>query len=194
MSKWWKIFPWEFGKGSISPTSPCEIWHRCKNIVKAAPPLLKSDCFFGILLPLSFLGNVNVKSVCRINMLREADGNAVLFSSETGCCLFTACFNFLLLVSNNILFACDAPLSTCALCPSSFFNHYFPLLTSGNPISSDLPFLSNPWSEFICPLLPTPVHRHLQECLGQVCKGVGEHSPSPSSHHSPRLWVATGLF
>lgn len=38
----------------------------------------------GVLLPLSFLGNVNAKSVCRVNMLWGTDGPAVLFSSEKG--------------------------------------------------------------------------------------------------------------
>lgn len=78
-------------------------------------------------------------------------------SSENGCCLFTACFNSLLLVSKYILFACDAPLNIHALCASSFFKCYFPFLMARKSICSDLPFLSNPWSEFICTWLPTPV-------------------------------------
>ena len=100
-----------------------------------------------ILLPLSFLANVNVKPVCRVDMLWGTDGTAVLFSSENGCRLFTASFNSLLLVSKYILFACDAPLNISALCASSFFKHYFPFLMARKSISSDLPFLSNPWSE-----------------------------------------------
>lgn len=69
MSRWWEIFPWKFGKGSVTPALPCEVQRRCENIAEAGPLPLESDWVFGILLPLSFLGNVNVKSVCRVNML-----------------------------------------------------------------------------------------------------------------------------
>lgn len=45
MSKWWKLFPWKFGKGSGAPAVPCETQHWCESIVEAVPLPLESDCF-----------------------------------------------------------------------------------------------------------------------------------------------------
>lgn len=42
-----------------------------------------------------------------------------------------------------ILSVHDVPLSICAICPSSFFKHYFPFLMAGISNSSDLPFSLN---------------------------------------------------
>lgn len=132
--------------------------HQCclvKISIGTKTPLKRYHCHwnqivFGILLPLSFPGNVNVKSVCPVDLLP-----AVLFSSENDAVFFTACFNSLLLGSNCISFACGALLSIRALCPSSIFKCYFPFLMAGKSISSDLPFLSTSQSEFLSFQLPS---------------------------------------
>ena len=95
--------------------------------------------------------NLFAQSICFSGLM----GPAVLFSSENGCRLFTACFNSLLLGSKCISFACGAPLSIRPLCPSSFFKRYFPFLMAGKSISSDLPFPSNVQSEFLNFQLPS---------------------------------------
>lgn len=146
MSKWWKIFPWKFGKGSVSPTLPCEIRHWCKNIVKSVPQLLESDCF-GVFYCLCHswemsMWNLFAKSICFGGLLGPLSS-----SSEKGCCLFTAYFDSLALVSNCILYVCDVSLSIRALCSSSSFKHHFPFLMAGRSIRSDLPVPSNPGSD-----------------------------------------------
>lgn len=57
----------EVWKGQHPLTQDHEIRPWCRNIIEALPLPLKSDCLTGILLHLSLLGNVNVKSVflCR---------------------------------------------------------------------------------------------------------------------------------
>lgn len=125
--------------------------HQCclvKISTGTKTPLKRYHCHwnqivFGILLPLSFPGSVNVKAVCPVHLL------------PAGCRLFTACFNSLLLGSNCISFTCGALLSIRALCPSSIFKCYFPFLMAGKSISSDLPFLSNSQSEFLSFQLPS---------------------------------------
>lgn len=49
-------------------------------------------------------------------------------------------FNSLLFGSNCILFVRGVPLGICAICPSSFFEHYCLCLMAGKLNSSDLPF------------------------------------------------------
>lgn len=106
----------EVWKGQPSPKLHCDAAGWVANTAVAQGLSLGS----GILLPLSFLWwlrNVNVQSVCQVNMLFGLMGPTVLLSSQSGCCLFIAGFNSLLRGLNCILFACDDLLSICV--PSS---------------------------------------------------------------------------
>lgn len=147
MSKWWKIFPWKFGKGSVSPTLPCEIRHWCKNIVKSVPRLPESDCcwlFYCLCHSWEMsMRNLFAESICFGGLM----GPLSSFHLKKGCRLFTACFDPLVLVSDCILYVCDVSLSICALCSSSSFKHHFPFLMPGRSIRSDLPAPSNPRSD-----------------------------------------------
>lgn len=178
MSKWWKIFPWKFGKGSVSPTSPCEIRPWCKHIVKISTTASGIRFVFWVFYCLCHcwemsMRNLFAESICFGGLM----GPAVLFSSEKGCRLFTACFDALVLVPNCILYVCDVSLSLWPLCSSSSFKHHFPFLMPGRSIRSDLPVPSNPWSD-----------RHLRGSLEQLLRSVCASSRQPSSHRS-RRWA-----
>lgn len=100
----------EVWKGQRSPRLHCEASGWGANTAVALGLSLGS----GILLPLSFqwwLQNVNAQSVCQVNILFGLMGPTVLFSSQSGSCLFTACFNSLLRGLNCISFAYDDLLS-----------------------------------------------------------------------------------
>lgn len=102
----------EVWKGQHSPRLRCEASGWGANTAVALGLSLGS----GILLPLSFLRwlrNVSAQSVCQVNMLLGLMGPTVLPSSQSGSCLFTACFNSLLGGLNCISFAYDDLLSIC---------------------------------------------------------------------------------
>lgn len=154
MSKWWKIFPWKSGKGSVSPTLPCENQHWCTNTTRE-PLTLESD-HFGISLPLSFLRNVNVKSICPDHVLLGAERNhRPLFIWKWTLFVYSLFQSLALGLKLHFICSWCSSLHMRALCPSSFFKRYFPFLMAGTSVNSDLPFPASPQWEFLHFELPS---------------------------------------
>lgn len=162
MSKWWKILPWKFGKGSISPPMPCEIQHWCRNIVKAVPVLWKSDCFLVFYcLCHSWemsMWNLFTESICfggLMGLLSSFHLKMLLFVySLFQFAAFRSWTAFSLHVMLLLAYVSFVPLHS--LTATSHFEW------QGNQSAlTYLSFLSNPWSECVVMLLPIPMYTRM---------------------------------
>ena len=105
---------------------------------------------FGILLPLSFLRNVNVKFVCPDHVFLGAERNhRPLFIWKWTLFVYSLFQSLALGLRLHFICSWCSSLHMSALCPSSFFKCYFPFLMAGRSINSDFPFPASPQWEFL---------------------------------------------
>lgn len=156
MSKWWKIFPWKSGKGSVSPTLPCENQHWCTNTIREAPPTLESDHFWYFT---AFV--IPEKCQCEIHLPRphasrgwEEPLSSFHLKMDVVCLQPVSIPRswtqtaFHLLVMLLFAYACPLPLFI-------LYKRYFPFLKAGTSVNSDLPFPASPQWEFLHSELPS---------------------------------------
>ena len=138
---------------------------------------------FGISLPLSFLRNANVKSICPDHVLLGAERNhCPLFIWKWTLFVYSLFQSLTLGLKLHFICSWCSSSHMHALCPSSFFKRYFTFLKAGTSVNSDLPFPVSPQWEFL--------HFELPSTLPETDYFV----PQKQTISFPRCWsLETGI-